>query len=242
MQTHTHTHWHTETHTHTHKTQAICKHRFNGDHSPPSYLFVTLERRLQSAILISWVPKALSSKFFKKKGAVEVRLKRLERFQQIPAVDRQNFNRISTAVEINRFNRTSTEAWNVWRSCMVPGNDVGLFALTIEHFSVPPKSFIQDTFCMSLWKLQCTTCKFGFWRVPWTSMPVALIFLRSAMTLIPLWTILISASSNQASDSKVITLASTSQQTRDCLGTLPVTNVCVFKNSATFYKVQVLPL
>jgi len=34
----------------------------------------------------------------------------LKRFQQIPAVDRQNFNCISTAVEINRFNRTSTEA------------------------------------------------------------------------------------------------------------------------------------
>jgi hypothetical protein len=35
---------------------------------------------------------------------------RLKKFQHIPAVDRQNFNRISTAVEINRFNRTSTEA------------------------------------------------------------------------------------------------------------------------------------
>jgi hypothetical protein len=35
---------------------------------------------------------------------------RLKYFNTTPAVDRQNFNRISTVVEINRFNRTSTEA------------------------------------------------------------------------------------------------------------------------------------
>jgi hypothetical protein len=34
----------------------------------------------------------------------------VEKIQPTPSVDRQNFNRISTVVEINRFNRTSTEA------------------------------------------------------------------------------------------------------------------------------------
>jgi len=90
----------------------------------------------------------------------------LKFFQQTPAVDRQNFNRISTAVEINRFNRTSTEAWNVWRRCEgLAGKATAVRACNsrLQEGGLYVELFITDhTHTESIWKRseEHLPCKF----------------------------------------------------------------------------------